>query len=129
MNDFTNMLELPDVSNTFDQDYRVDNHLDLYKDVQGNTFSSAPDYSHDIFHYADPLKFCHKFHFKPLIMNVDNTHFVKPHHVDGYFRKDGTYVAPYYRDGDGDTTINRIAEQGGGYLRSNPDGNPFNNLK
>ncbi|WP_238392665.1 hypothetical protein [Paenibacillus antri] len=46
-------------------------------------------------------------------------HHVEPHYVEGYYREDGTYVEGYYRDGvDGD-----------GYVRTNPDGDPNNNLK
>jgi hypothetical protein len=37
-------------------------------------------------------------------------------------------VEGYWRDGDGNTTVDRSVEQGGGYERSNPDGNPTNNL-
>jgi tryptophan-rich sensory protein len=58
-----------------------------------------------------------------------STTFVDPHYVSGYEREDGTYVDGYWRDGDGDTSINRTVEEGGGYWRSNPDGNPHNNLK
>jgi hypothetical protein len=46
-------------------------------------------------------------------------HHVEPHYVEGYYRADGTYVEGYYRDG----------ADGNGYDRSNPDGNPNNNLK
>ncbi|WP_051120129.1 hypothetical protein [Bacillus sp. 1NLA3E] len=63
---------------------------------------------------------------------VDNQnpsiHTVDPNYVDGYYRADGTYVEGYWRDGDGNTTVDRSVEQGGGYERSNPDGNPTNNL-
>lgn len=47
-------------------------------------------------------------------------HFVNPHEVSSYVRSDGTYVEGYIRDGDGDTSINRTVEQGGGYLQGNP---------
>ncbi|WP_280771829.1 hypothetical protein [Salipaludibacillus daqingensis] len=50
----------------------------------------------------------------------EGEHFVQPHEVDGYYREDGTYVDGYYRDGDGDTSVNLTAEEGGGYYRSNP---------
>jgi hypothetical protein len=50
-----------------------------------------------------------------------NTHGVAPHWVDGYYRADGTYVEGYWRDGDGDTTVDRTVEQGGGWSQSNPD--------
>lgn len=58
--------------------------------------------------------------------NFDNTleqesevHWVEPHQVNSYFKTDGTYVEGYWRDGDGDTSINLSTEQGGGYTRSN----------
>ncbi|ULL18357.1 hypothetical protein DVH26_30165 [Paenibacillus sp. H1-7] len=43
-------------------------------------------------------------------------HHVNPHEVGGYTRADGTEVGPYHRGGDD------------GYDRTNPDGNPDNNL-
>jgi Protein of unknown function (DUF3892) len=55
-------------------------------------------------------------------------HFVEPHYVEGYFRQDGTYVDGYWRDGDGNTDIDLTIEDGGGYIRTNPDGDPTNNL-
>lgn len=55
-------------------------------------------------------------------------HFVEPHHVDGYFRQDGTYVEGYWRDGDGNTDIDLTSSDGGGYTQTNPDGDPTNNL-
>lgn len=55
-------------------------------------------------------------------------HFVQPHEVDAYYRNDGTYVDGYYRDGDGDTSINTDLEDGGGYNRSNPDDSLLNNF-
>ncbi len=61
-------------------------------------------------------------------IDEDNTHWVTPHMVDGYETKNGVKVDPYYRDGDGNTDINRTLEQGGGYRRGNPDGDPTNNL-
>ena len=57
------------------------------------------------------------------------THHVKPHWVEGYTRADGTYVGGYWRDGDGDTSVDLDEDEGGGYIRSNPDGDPTNNLK
>ena len=42
---------------------------------------------------------------------------VNPHHVQGHFRSDGTAVAGYWRDGDGDTNTNLSGTQGGGYVR------------
>lgn len=50
-----------------------------------------------------------------------NSHGVAPHYVEGYYRADGTYVEGYWRDGDGDTSVNHTAEQGGGWNQSNPD--------
>lgn len=55
-------------------------------------------------------------------------HFVQPHEVDAYYRNDGTYVEGYYRDGDGDTSVNTDIEDGGGYTRSNPDDSLLNNF-
>jgi hypothetical protein len=56
-------------------------------------------------------------------------HFVEPHEVSGYVRDDGTAVGPLWRDGDGDTSSDLTIEDGGGYWRTNPDGDPTNNLK
>lgn len=56
------------------------------------------------------------------------THSVEPNHVEGYIRGDGTVVSDYYRDGDGNPNTQLTAENGGGYDRSNPDGNLSNNL-
>ncbi|WP_053367795.1 hypothetical protein [Bacillus sp. FJAT-27245] len=53
---------------------------------------------------------------------------VTPHEVSGYYRADGTYVDGYYRDGDGNPATSLTEEQGGGYLRTNPDGILGNNL-
>jgi len=52
---------------------------------------------------------------------IGNPFIVETHHVKGYIRKDGTVVEPYYRDGHGNTQIDRTVEQGGGYFRSNPE--------
>lgn len=64
----------------------------------------------------------------PVVEGDVGTHFVEPHWVESYYRDDGTYVEGYWRDGDGNPSTNLTANQGGGYVRSNPDGNPFNNL-
>ncbi|WML24120.1 hypothetical protein [Neobacillus sp. OS1-33] len=56
------------------------------------------------------------------------THFVNPHEVSGYTKQDGTVVEGYYRDGDGEASTKLSKEESGGYGRSNPDGNPSNNL-
>lgn len=58
-----------------------------------------------------------------------DVHSVDPHYVNDYVRADGTYVDGYWRDGDGDTSVNLDKEDGGGYLQSNPDGILSNNLK
>jgi hypothetical protein len=50
-----------------------------------------------------------------------DSHFVEPHGVEGYFREDGSYVAGYWRDGDGNPLTDLSREQGGGYWRSDPD--------
>lgn len=55
-------------------------------------------------------------------------HHVKPHEVSGYTRADGTYVEGYTRDGDGNPNTQLTEQQGGGYLRTNADGNIHNNL-
>ena len=44
-------------------------------------------------------------------------HYVNPHTVRSYRRKDGTFVAGYWRDGDGNTSINRAT----GYYARNPN--------
>ncbi|MCM3111732.1 hypothetical protein [Lederbergia lenta] len=64
-----------------------------------------------------------------LDQQTSDTHDVQPHHVDGYTRADGTVVSDYYRDGDGNPNTQLTEEQGGGYERSNPDGDPNNNLR
>ncbi|MBO1515195.1 hypothetical protein [Metabacillus bambusae] len=46
-----------------------------------------------------------------------NQTWVDPHEVSGYVRSDGTQVAGYTRDGDGDTSVDRSLEEGGGYFR------------
>ncbi len=47
----------------------------------------------------------------------DDSTWVDPHEVSGYERADGTSVEGYYRDGDGDTTIDRPIDEGGGFFR------------
>ncbi|MGE9213436.1 hypothetical protein [Exiguobacterium aurantiacum] len=59
--------------------------------------------------------------------SINEVHYVEPHWVDGHWRGD-TWVDGYWRDGDGDSSTNLNAENGGGYLRSNPDGISSNNL-
>jgi hypothetical protein len=58
----------------------------------------------------------------------EGVHFVDPHYVSGYTTADGTEVAGYWRDGDGDTSHDLSKGEGGGYLRGDPDGDPTNNL-
>ena len=48
------------------------------------------------------------------------SHYVNPHVVRPYRRKDGTFVAGYWRDGDGNTAINRDT----GYFARNPNAIP-----
>ena len=131
-----NINEFPDLSSLFDQDYSTLD--DYYKNHHDNGITSLVDYHehnflsdyfHDFYNYNDPLKYVHKFNFQPLQIDFDHTHFVKPHFVEGYIKKDGTFVEGYFRDGDGNTDVNRTLEMGGGYIRTNPDGNPWNNLK
>lgn len=124
------------VSDSFDHDFGQSNDLTT-SDSGHDTASSLLDYqgmstydgSNDFLDFHDPLKYAYKHQFQPLTLDLGNTHFVNPHYVDGYLRSDGTFVEGYYRDGDGNTAIDRSAEAGGGYLRSDPDGDPFNNLK
>lgn len=129
MNDWNNPLG--NVSETFDRDYGSTQEVVPVKHevLAINKFSTYTHDAPDIFHLQDPLKYSYKHQFKPFQLDLGNTHFVKPHYVDPYIRKDGTLVKGYFRDGDGNTSIPRTVEQGGGYIRSNPDGNPFNNLK
>ena len=43
-------------------------------------------------------------------------HYVHPHQVSSYRRSDGTFVRGYWRDGDGNTNIDRST----GYWSHNP---------
>lgn len=43
-------------------------------------------------------------------------HYVHPHMVSSYRRKDGTLVKGFWRDGDGNTKVNRAF----GYFAANP---------
>ena len=117
------------ISSVFDNDFGFsdnDTKTDYFLSTSPiNTFDGTSDF----LNYQDPLKHAYKHQFCPLAFDISNAHFVNPHYVDGYFRADGTYVKGFYRDGDGNPAINRTAEMGGGYIRSNPDGNPFNNLE
>ena len=139
MSDYNNQDPFEDqgLSQLFDQDYGVSsaNQLTVIEKHQVDFLDGSPNFSwdssSDFFQYQDPLKHVYKFQFKPLHLDLqlDSIHFVKPHQVDSYIRKDGTFVEGYYRDGDGDTRVNRPLEAGGGYVRSNPDGIEGNNLK
>lgn len=129
MSEFAN-LDMMDTSSSFDKEYSSLTQFDAVSQpatqvLDINSFS----HSSDIFQMQDPLKHAYRFEFEPMSINQWNSHHVTPHYVDGYLRQDGTYVEGYYRDGDGNTSINRTAEQGGGYARSNPDGIPWNNFK
>lgn len=112
--------DLISVSDAFDHDYS--NTFDIPAPFDGNPLTATPigidnNFSsmQDIIQYDDPLKYASTVKYPPL-----DFHFVEPHYVNGYFRSDGTYVEGYYRDGDGDTTVDRTEENGGGYLRGNP---------
>lgn len=48
-------------------------------------------------------------------------HYVTPHKVKPYRRRDGTYVSGSWRDGDGDPTVNRST----GYFAKNPGSTPI----
>jgi len=69
----------------------------------------------DALAHPDPLSQCDVFAMQPIDWN--HVHIVKPHEVSSYVRADGTVVEGYTRG------------EGIGYLRSNPDGDPTNNLK
>lgn len=125
-----NNNELFSAADSFDQDFSIKespNTIDQDFQVSEITHSMY-DFSNEFLNYQDPLKHAYKHEFQPFNLDIDLTHQVKSHFVEGYFRNDGTYVEGYYRDGDGNTAINHSVEQGGGYLRSNPDENPLNNL-
>lgn len=115
------------VSETFDMDNYQPNYLEGNLFKQPITVTEAYTAHHPIdgqtiyMEYQDPLKHVHKMQFQPCNIHMENSHFVKPHSVDGYFRQDGTYVEGYYRDGDGDTSVNRPLEAAGGYTRTNPE--------
>jgi hypothetical protein len=132
MSDLFEIHDQSNVSDLFDQDHGVDIDFTVpdRKETVVVDYNLLPsmEYPHQIFDYHDPLKHVYKFQFKPFHLNMDNIHFVNPHYVEGYVRKDGTIVEGYFRDGDGDTSINRTIEQGGGYFRTNPDNITANNL-
>lgn len=132
------IYDVQSVSDSFDNDFGDStNHLTVH-DYSSNLLHPSEvtnlDFgmgtgSHAILDYQDPLKHAYKHEFSPFTLDLGETHFVQPHEVKSYYRNDGTYVEGYYRDGDGNTSINRSVDQGGGYLSSNPDGDPLNNLK
>ncbi|KGP74575.1 DUF3892 domain-containing protein [Pontibacillus yanchengensis] len=126
MSDFFN-LETTEPSKMFDQDFSQSEFQSL-ETFEVPTLNNQYFSNQDILQHIDPLKYAHQHEFPELHLNMANTHFVDPHYVDGYYRSDGTYVEGYFRDGDGNTNTNRSKEQGGGYIRTNPDGSPFNNL-
>lgn len=43
--------------------------------------------------------------------------FVKQHLVEWYTRADGTNVDEFWRDGDGNTSVDLTEDEGGGYFR------------
>ena len=43
-------------------------------------------------------------------------HYVHPHWVSSYTKSDGTFIQGFWRDGDGDTSVNRLF----GYFARNP---------
>lgn len=67
--------------------------------------------------------------FNPEVASVEtvgdsinpNTHHVDPHYVSEYTTASGNHVDGYWRDGDGDTSMNLSKEDGGGYMQTNPD--------
>ena len=54
------------------------------------------------------------------LTTITPAHYVRPHEVRPYRRKDGTFVSGCWRDGDGDSTINRDT----GYFARNPNAIP-----
>ena len=127
MNNWDNTSNGIDANNSFNgaaELMEIDNAQQT-EIVQPTAFSGGQD----VFSFNDPLKYSHLFQFEPLNLDLGNNHFVQPHYGDPYIRADGTLVDGYFRDGDGNTKIDRTIDQGGGYIRSNPDGTPFNNLK
>lgn len=55
---------------------------------------------------------------QPLNGSGDGETFVKPHWVDDYTKSDGTFVSGFWRDGDGDTSVDLTEDEGGGYFRN-----------
>lgn len=44
--------------------------------------------------------------------------FVTPHWVDSYINKAGDVIEGFWRDGDGDTSVDLTEDEGGGYFRN-----------
>ena len=128
MENWDNISSGVDTSDAFDIDHGSSSDIVTSEFTPENLNTFHHTNGQDIFNFNDPLKYINQFVFEPLNLDMGNTHIVQPHFVDPYIRQDGTLVDGYYRDGDGNTEINRTVEQGGGYNRSNPDGNPLNNL-
>ena len=131
MDNWTNEFSGADTSNAFDNDFGVTGDLVTSDSTPVDYIETSfgQHQGQEIFNFSDPLKHVHQFEFEPLNLDINNTHFVQPHYVDPYIRTDGTLVEGYYRDGDGNPDIDTPVNRGGGYMRSNSDGNPFNNLK
>ena len=53
------------------------------------------------------------------LLTLTPVHHVNPHHVQSHFR-DGKFISGYWRDGDGNTAINRDT----GYFARNPNAIP-----
>jgi hypothetical protein len=54
---------------------------------------------------------------EPLNSGGDGETFVKPHFVSDYTKANGTSVGGFWRDGDGDTSVDLTEDEGGGYTR------------
>lgn len=93
-------------------------YQDLFNDLVQHEISHEGDSTESLFPHED----VQDVHDDPC------GHFVHPHEVHDYVRADGTHVDGYWRDGDGDTTIDRTVDDGGGYIQSNPDHDLFNNF-
>lgn len=101
-----------------------DHHGSANGHLPDNFWSGTGDYAHmsffhhhDIFNYDDPLKHAHRFEFQPLHLDMKDMHFVKPHYVQPTVTIDGELRQGYYRDGDGNTSIDNPF---GGYWQGNP---------
>ncbi len=121
--DFMNDQHLT-TSDTFDKDFsqsslhNTDNLFHHPVDLTDAYTAQHPVNGKTLYlEYDDPLKYAGSLQFEPIAIQLGDQHFVNPHDVKGYYRHDGTYVEGYYRDGDGDTDINRTAAEGGGYFR------------